>query len=238
MKNYKQFILHEKLDLLDDSELNLIQKCLETIRKSYKSGKPFEINQYNEYTIIGFHGTKTLEDISIDLDFSEKDEIHHGFKKYADSLTLNVEKVNKIILTGHSLGAAVAILKFIELKKNQRTKDKIKMLFCFGSPKIGHKAIYKELLDSVSNPEKELHFITLVERTKKYPGHQDPVTLIPKSFDTIDSNLIDFVDLHSLESESMIDKFLGIHLHRLKNYEQSLDAWTSLLHQKIQNHLE
>lgn len=243
MKSFKEFIL-EKLDVLEKSELILVSKCFDAIQKSYTSLEkeeeeyPFAIEQFSGYTIIGFRGTKRLTEYIDDLSFSKDDEIHRGFKKHSDKMNLDeiIKENNNIIFTGHSLGAATATIKFLEYKSNPETQSKIKMLFCFGIPRMGSKSFENKLLDVCSNPIKELHFISLIERHKDNDPTNcdtDPVTHHPGSFAEIDPNLVDFVDFHSLNDPSSKPKFLNLHLHSFVNYQKSLKPWIDLLDSKI-----
>lgn len=243
MKPFKEFIL-EKLDILEKSELPLVAKCFDAIQKSYtnyEEGKedfPFALEHYSGYTIIGFRGTKRPREYIDDIDFSKDDEIHNGFKNHSDRINLDetIKENNNIIFTGHSLGAAAAAIKFLEYRTNPETKSKIKMLFCFGIPRLGSKSFETKLRAVCSNPLKELHFISLIERHKDVDptnDDTDPVTHHPGSFAEIGPDLVDLVDFHSLNAPSLIPKFLNLHLHSFVNYQKSLKPWIDLLDSKI-----
>lgn len=228
--NYKNFLLKERLNMIESSQYDLLFDCLKTIQKSYQEKSDFEVSKFGNFTIVGFRGTKSIHDWIMDLDFSSKEIIHRGFKKRSDEIDISkvVEENSNIIFTGHSLGAAVAAFKFIETKIEARPKAK--MLICFGSPHLGKEEFYKSLLlRFVSNPQKEIHYITLVDKERR-----DPITTLPSSLAEIDPNLVDFVDLHSGKDVSRISKFLGKNLHDLSSYKTSLDDYISLIKKKDQ----
>lgn len=226
--NYKSFLLKERLNMIESTDYDLLFDCLKTIQKSYQEKSDFEVSKSGGYTIIGFRGTKSVHDWFLDLEFSSKELVHRGFKKRSDEIDISkiVEENSNLIFTGHSLGAAVAAFKFLETKIEARPKAK--MLICFGSPHLGKEEFYNSLLlRFVSNPQKEIHYITLVDKERR-----DPVTTLPSSLAEIDPKLVDFVDLHSGKEVSRISKILGKNLHDLSSYKTSLDDYISILRKK------
>lgn len=103
--------------------------------------------------IVVFKGTDDVYDVMVDLDFFPKNTpigtVHRGFynafskiyPKLKDHLDLTE---NKIFLTGHSLGAALAVLC------SAYFKHKNPVLVTFGSPRVGTKSfidyVSKEVL--------------------------------------------------------------------------------------------
>lgn len=114
------------------------------------NGAQAYITETDEYHIISFRGTEPSEwsDIKADLyALKETDEpftygkVHRGFKKEVDKLwptlqswlTSEQKKLKTLIITGHSLGAAMATIFSSRIKKFfQHT------LVTFGSPRVGN----------------------------------------------------------------------------------------------------
>lgn len=55
-----------------------------------------------------------------------------------------------VILTGHSLGGALASLTALDLAKNEKIKDKL-LLYTFGMPRVGNQAYAKDHERKVPN---------------------------------------------------------------------------------------
>ena len=106
----------------------------------------------NENIVICFRGTQPaqLSDVAADLkswqvDSETEGEVHAGFKGELDKLWDNVYawaklKSNKgkhVIVTGHSLGAAMATIS--------ATRYQPEELFTFGSPRVGGKNFIKNI---------------------------------------------------------------------------------------------
>ena len=171
-----------------------------------------------------------------DLKYSQKDDFHSGFKSKADDirdswqLEERLKGKSNVILTGHSMGAAIALYYFIYFRTSKDTTlaSKIKMLVCFGMPRVGsifflEDRLEKALAGSGSSvpkldPAKALHFVILKEG-----GHLDVVTTIPKALHSPKEELMDVVDFYSAKPPSKTSKLLGIHTHRLSAYRESLE---------------
>jgi len=131
---------------------------------------------------IAFRGTQPdkLNDITADLKFwkdqseaSNKAQVHEGFQTEVDKVQDDIEAwmkkikykslYKKYILTGHSLGAAMATVFASRLGS-----DKVDGLFTYGSPRVGG-AKFQTLLD---NNIKHYRFV----------NNNDVVTRIPPSW--------------------------------------------------------
>jgi len=93
--------------------------------------------------IVVFKGTDDIYDVMVDIDFFPKSTpmgtVHRGFYNAFSKIypklkhSLDLTK-NKIFLTGHSLGAALAVLCSAHFKHKNPT------LVTFGSPRVGTKS--------------------------------------------------------------------------------------------------
>ncbi|KAF2674127.1 alpha/beta-hydrolase, partial [Microthyrium microscopicum] len=140
----------------------------------------------NNLTVIAFQGTETLKQAKIDLTLSLKkiDEVcqgctvHTGFWQSWEEAKPQVMKAvneslnkfpnNKLVVTGHSLGGAIATIAAIDLRSNGVAVDLVSMLN-FGAPRIGNQ----QLADYVQKPKSktgENHRVT---------HYNDPVPRLP-----------------------------------------------------------
>ena len=106
--------------------------------------------------IFFFTGTEDLKDIAVDMNIAlvplnDADSIlvHRGFKDYADAalsggnleILLDYMQKNpdeKIYITGHSLGGAIAIMSAVKLADAGADMSRIKVI-TFGAPSVGNK---------------------------------------------------------------------------------------------------
>ena len=92
--------------------------------------------------VLSFRGTelKEISDLFADLQAGKRDEpsggrVHHGFQHELNKLWPEVEAavagIDKLYVTGHSLGAAMATIAA------SRLRDRVVALVTFGSPRVG-----------------------------------------------------------------------------------------------------
>ncbi len=104
----------------------------------------------SDHYVLSFRGTEVKEksDVIADLSAGKNVEasggkVHHGFKKELDKLWPSIEKalanVEKVYVTGHSLGAAMATIAA------SRIQSKVIALVTFGSPRVGTRAFVNSL---------------------------------------------------------------------------------------------
>lgn len=124
------------------------------------------IVENEDLVILAFRGTEPrIADIYTDIialptDWSDNtlnSKVHEGFKKALDSIWNEISSVlephlssfpsKKLLITGHSLGAALAVLAAAKLEKyHQQLK-----LYTFGLPRIGNKAFTELFLNNINH---------------------------------------------------------------------------------------
>ncbi len=118
----------------------------------------YQIRIKKEVMTIAFRGSDSKRDWNFNLDFCKKIipygnscsdiKIHSGFLKAYKSKNVRdkirsfvTENIRKIKLTGHSYGAALAIICAIDLQYNFEEKDY--EVIVFGCPRVGNSAFKK-----------------------------------------------------------------------------------------------
>jgi len=129
-----------------------------------------------EVIILAFRGTQCIQDWLTDADVRlVKDvwgQVHNGFSKALDSVWREIEKIvskyqnndQSIWITGHSLGAALAVLATARFLQNN--KD-INGLYTFGQPRVGD-AMFARIFD-----------LRFKHRTFRFVNNEDIVTRVP-----------------------------------------------------------
>jgi predicted lipase len=132
--------------------------------------------------IIAFRGTSNVRDFVTDAKFfralllqqsnGDRCEVHTGFLSAYESiiadLTAHLREIvvsnRPVIVTGHSLGGALAILAALELKRHGFN---ITQVYTFGQPRVGNKA-FAAMYNAV-----------LKDSTFALVNEGDPVPLLP-----------------------------------------------------------
>jgi len=131
--------------------------------------------------IIAFRGTDNFLDFKVDMDFWKmqpaygnslsKIRVHRGFyKAYHHECVRNKIRyflkpdIEKIYITGHSMGAALAMLCAVDLQYN--FPDKYYEVVVFGCPRVGNKAFVKS-------------FNKRIIKTLRFENGNDIVTKLP-----------------------------------------------------------
>ena len=110
--------------------------CALKCKQMYKKGKPVHI--YKKQNMVAFSGTNSLRELPRSLNmFKTDDDIHLGYKKYADKCIdlidfSELDTSKRITFTAHSMGAIAASLIAM---RHPYSFD----LVLFGSPKPGGK---------------------------------------------------------------------------------------------------
>lgn len=115
-----------------------------------KGAQGYLLKDSNDQYILSFRGTEVSQpsDVLADLKAGKNIEaaggkVHVGFKGELDKLWPSIQKsltnVDKLYVTGHSLGAAMATIAA------SRIQDKVIALITFGSPRVGTTAFVNSL---------------------------------------------------------------------------------------------
>ncbi|EAS04944.1 lipase family protein (macronuclear) [Tetrahymena thermophila SB210] len=117
------------------------------------------IGYHNNYIVIAFRGTQlnknwlnNFDFIKVDYPKCQKCTIHRGFFRtftdLSDQLFKNLQEMlikypnSQIIITGHSLGGAVATIAAVEIQDyllQQNKNDLISEFYTFGQPRVGNQ---------------------------------------------------------------------------------------------------
>jgi len=111
--------------------------CAHLNRKAYTHRANQNVYHHNQKgtDIVVFRGTSNIQQLGYSLHLWENHEnIHEGYFRYTQEckelmLSLNLDMRNKVVLTGHSIGAISAVLIANELNLDAE-------VVLFGSPKL------------------------------------------------------------------------------------------------------
>jgi predicted lipase len=125
--------------------------------------------------IICFRGTESVHDAVQDLKFKNRTStgIHRGFSEAFSSAEREISKhilelgTRELVLCGHSLGGALAILAFAHYSKNH---EKTRCV-TFGCPRV----FGSEAFSNTESPGYQL----AQDRITRYVQPRDPVTYVP-----------------------------------------------------------
>lgn len=115
------------------------------------------VDDTNKLVVLAFRGTTSLANWKVDskvlrvpTEYCDECHAHEGFYEAWQLIKTNVEvKVAeqvkkypeyKLVITGHSLGAALATLAAGYFRKNEELKGKTE-LYTFGSPRVGNEEL-------------------------------------------------------------------------------------------------
>ena len=118
----------------------------------------------SQLTILAYRGTKGLRDLLTDLryikaDFPGGGRVHRGFlaafNQVRDKVARDLEKTGlPVVMTGHSLGAALAVMAAVMWPANQ--------VHVYGCPRAGNRAFVKRLKCPMRRYENRLDFVPSV----------------------------------------------------------------------------
>ena len=140
----------------------------------------FYLRRKEDVLSITFRGTDSLKDWKADFSFWKKTiaygnhqsriRVHHGFYGLYTQLGVRdrimseiVPGVNRVLIAGHSLGAALAVLCAVDVQYNEPELDIETILF--GCPRVGNKAFalsYNKRVDKTVRIENGCDIITKV----------------------------------------------------------------------------
>ena len=158
--NTTRFSLLNALRLAEASQLVYVPSWDEVEKKilgewGFASFRPFDKEDAEAFIcgndavlILAFRGTQTLEDWQTDFKVklvkSSVGRVHRGFTESLDNIWEDIkqsiaqfcDKSQKIWITGHSLGAALAALAVDRLTEGE---EEVSGLYTFGQPRVGDK---------------------------------------------------------------------------------------------------
>lgn len=139
----------------------------------YKTFQKKDVLNGAKTLILSITGTSTAKDIKSDVhvhtqpyhDNDKKDDtvplVHSGFNTYASELlssplpTTNrsveqeVNEAQQVIVTGHSLGGAVATIMATRLEDKRNRSTHTLQVITFGAPSVGNKAYYDQEVKNI-----------------------------------------------------------------------------------------
>eukprot|EP01031_Cornospumella_fuschlensis_P035660 gene35660-43249_t len=139
---------------------------------------------------VPYRGSSSYEDFIGDLNialttyaYCEDCEVHTGFleamsavKEYVlnnvRSLLAEYEPTYKVVVTGHSLGAALATFTSVELVYNNVTASNGVILMNFGSPRVGNKKFAVYASDLLVHRNRVTHHKDIVPHLPWYPYYE------------------------------------------------------------------
>lgn len=125
-----------------------------------------------EEAIVAIKGTASLEDAAADVDLSKVEFnstfVHAGFKEYHDAVRYDVYQFVKhhrrVLITGHSLGAAVATLLAMTIALDTHTDVSIAT---FGSPRVGDNTFVELFNFLIPDSTRVVHDFDIITRIPK-----------------------------------------------------------------------
>ena len=163
-------LLTKMIDLsLQSYKEKPVLKNLELLKNDRKNDYGIEYlfsKDENGNYYLSFAGTNEIKDILVDIDFWQKTipydntqtkiRVHKGFYKSYLSVRIRIlsylieNKVKSLYVTGHSYGAALALLAAVDIQYNL-PNIKIEYVTTFGCPRIGNQAFVNSFNKRVPN---------------------------------------------------------------------------------------
>ncbi|KAL4435114.1 hypothetical protein ABPG74_003607 [Tetrahymena malaccensis] len=192
-------------------------------------------NPVQNQIVIAIRGTDNLNNwitnlkaFPVDFPSCVECQIHMGFRDHAQSVQEDInlcvksilkQYINaKIVITGHSLGGAIATLVSIEVLKYLKTKDQVSV-YTFGAPKIGNQNFVDYLNQQIPN-------------SYRIVNYYDAVPHLPFK------QILDFKH-HGYEiwmtNPDSLNQFKVCHSQQLEH--QGCSSQVSLLNFSIKNHI-
>lgn len=153
-KDLSIFCIKAITNLYDDLFGNYPEIKFDTYKKFNYDSCDGAIGTLGDTAYILFSGSNSIEDWIMNFNFQKveykmaykkKIKVHKGFQDhyYLGRLAIleKVSRFNKIVVTGHSLGAATTTLCALDLKILHEEKEIIPVLFA--SPRVGNKRFSK-----------------------------------------------------------------------------------------------
>lgn len=152
--------------------------------------------------LVANRGTYSPEEMLANMNYSQRNfmsgKIHNGFYEIYNNIRVELlakikqevdEGAQRIILTGHSMGAAVSVLCACELKEKYPTLQLT--CYTFGMPRIGNKEFVLYVDDNI----KLYQFINDSDQVPMFPFPSSPnfvFNKLPFMYDCITNGIIRF----------------------------------------------
>lgn len=233
LKKFKQYI-QEKI-ITENSQI--LNRCLDLIKTAYSTKEDYltklETIDNKRIRFFVFSGTKTRKDLMFDLipglqsvDQEHKEhKVWNGFlqksKLFVNSVINTIQEDSKqddkitYVFTGHSLGAALAAIIYVQLHKPGK-------LVLIGSPQIGNLSFFKELFSGDDDWIKHNIHIVYLQNNKHeidFISQLPPLHIIPN----LTSEFNDYLDLLLLDK----NKYSFLDLHHFDNYKKEITDYLS-----------
>lgn len=134
--------------------------CAELCHRVYEFEEDAIFHETENCLFIAIEGSDTLRNWYDNASFAfKRGSVHRGFARYARYVqnTYDLEKrisnFENVVISGHSLGAAAAVLVAYNMRELLREKNSVQLVI-FGSPKIGG-------LDFVARFHEQCNFVDL-----------------------------------------------------------------------------
>ena len=133
----------------------------------------------SEFALISFRGTKAIRDWLINLNTisfaRDYGRIHRGFWFAFESVSKLIHEAidqlgtPKVIITGHSLGGALAVVAAAEWIHNK--KHDVQSVYTFGQPAVGNKTFAEYLNSNLNNYQRVVNDDDLVPMVPPHFRH-------------------------------------------------------------------
>ena len=159
-RDFKTANINASPFLQEAEEKGILSTNIDLFFSDEKTDTQFFIAVSEKQFLIVVRGTEPtqwkdwLQDAKAEqVDFSENEDHGQVHKGFYQGFTFVKDKINEflserdinnkeLIITGHSLGGAIAILTAAWLSDNPQCKSSKIMLYTYGSPRVGNKTFY------------------------------------------------------------------------------------------------
>ena len=208
LSTVKDELLHEHMDMFNDPN---------TVKLFVKERAWFIYDSKIRTAYIAFRGTDSQEDRLLNLHFFTRPlltankalRVHAGYLNYykqirsdiLEYLTVITEEAGgndyKVILTGHSLGGAAAMICSLDLLQNKLIKSEKLTCITFGTPMVGNAQFCKYYSQNVTQ---SFHINCGVDIAPRIPipglQHVPSTIIIPMP----KTSIFDYVNHHSMDT--------------------------------------
>lgn len=196
---------------------------------------------------IAFRGANTVKDYLRDVDvlyenyppskrFFFKPKVHKGFfegylsvKQDILNAVLSHSDVDTIFITGHSMGAALAVYCAFDLTREFKHKEFIKILYTFGCPEVGNGAFVKRFKKQVKTSYRVVNDEDIVAKIN-LPGFSHVPTLVLITENEIEINPSSLTKLkEAIDDPIAVITGEAIRDHLSRNYVKALQETTKIV---------